>query len=683
MLCIVLSALFCTGAAADPAPPGSRDNLIGYLDARAAASLDARATLVAAIVTPSQAAARQAAVRAGLLALIGQPRHGVPLAATVTGSSAGDGYRVENLLYDAQPGRHVTANLFLPTRGKGPFPALIVAPGHGPSGKWGDYSFAANFARNGFVVLAYDIVGEGERLELFDGASGRSRGERPTGDHSIAAFPAILNGETLARYLVEDAMQGVDYLLSRDDVDGARIGAFGCSGGGTVTAYLAALDARVQAAASACYVNDFRHLLASVGPQDGEQSIPGFIAGGFDIADWVELAAPKPYAIVSTTEDMFPYAGATAAVEEIRHFWRAAGAPDQVLWLHGPGPHGAIAPLGDAIIAFFRQALRADGPAMPFRPFRPARPEDVMVTPTGQLATSIGTVTLADLARERSLAIRPAVAPDGAALRQAVRRLARIDALPGAGAKAEVTIVSDTARDGLHPSALRLSTLRFASPLGPLEARLVSTSFAASSAASSGRLMLLLDPAPLAQLARPGGRLAQLAAAGWTVLALQARGADGREDVKSAVAGDENLLSLRAMMAGVTLPGMRIDDAIRAIGWLTDAMPGQPITIDGVGLMGPVALQAALLDTRVAAVRTENAPVSWRSALAYPLARDLAANAIPGVLAAYDLPDVIRALAPRPVDIAAPIDPLGLPLREADFHQLLPHLHYLPYADAP
>jgi cephalosporin-C deacetylase-like acetyl esterase len=664
---------------ATAAGASSRENLIHYLDAQAGVALAARGRLVAAIATPSAVAARQAAVRAGLLALVGQPRHGMPLAAAVTGASQGDGYRVENVLYDAQPGRHVTANLFLPTGAKAgarPFPALIVAPGHGPAGKSGDYNFAANFARNGFVVLAYDIVGEGERLEYVDAASGRSRGERPTGDHSIAAFPAILNGESLARYFVEDAMQGVDYLLSRPEVDGARIGAFGCSGGGTATAYLAAFDARVRAAASACYVNDFRHLLASVGPQDGEQSIPGFIAAGFDIADWVELAAPKPYAVVSTTEDMFPYAGAAVAVDELRHFWAAGGAPDNLVWLHGPGPHGAIAPLGDAIVAFFRRALQVGAPAVPFASWRPARPEDVLVTATGQVATAMGTVTLADLASARARVIAPARLPDAANLRVAIAKLAAV--APGPAGLSKVTLVSEARRDGLH-----WSTLRFASAMGPLEAHLVQLETASTAPA---KLMLVLDRTPLATLDRPGGRLARLAAAGWTVMALQTRGADGHEERKSAVVGDENLLSLRAMMMGATLPGIRIADTLRAVDWIGSTMPGTAITVDGVGAMGPVALQAALLDARIAAVRTEGAPVSWRDAMAYPLARELPANAIPGVLAAYDVPDVIAALAPRPVDIAAPVDPLGLPLRDAAFDRLVPprpHIRYLPYIDTP
>ena len=116
--------------------------------------------------------------------------------------------------------------------------------------------------------------------------------------------------------MVNDAMRGVDYLSARKDVDTARIGAFGCSGGGTMTAYFAALDDRVKAAAVACYFTSFKELLASPqGAQDAEQSIPHFIEEGMDFPDWVEAFAPKPYAVVSTESDMFPFAGARTTVD--------------------------------------------------------------------------------------------------------------------------------------------------------------------------------------------------------------------------------------------------------------------------------------------------------------------------------------------------------------------------------
>ena len=124
-------------------------------------------------------------------------------------------------------------------------------------------------------------------------------------------------------------MHAIDYLITRPEVDPARIGAMGCSGGGTITALTTALDFRVATAGVACYTTSFDTLLPSIGPQDGEQSIPGFIAGGppskdaspLDFPDWIELAAPRPYAVIATYSDMFPFAGARTTVIEARRFY--------------------------------------------------------------------------------------------------------------------------------------------------------------------------------------------------------------------------------------------------------------------------------------------------------------------------------------------------------------------------
>ncbi len=654
------AATFISPVFAADAPVTSRSTLIQALDTQANASLSARHAAVMATATPQAMKARQAEVKAKILRLIGAPVYGQPLNAKVTGTVKGDGFTIQNLTYDGAPGEHVTANLFIPD-GKGPFPAIILSPGHGNSGKLSNYDFAANFARNGMVALAYDIVDEGERMENYDPVTGRSRGEKATGDHSLAAFPAIYGGEHVARYFLQDATQGIDYLQSLPEVDPRRIGAFGCSGGGTITAYLAALDDRVQAAGAACYVNDFNHILASVGPQDAEQSIPGFISGGLDIPDWVELTAPKPFAVISTTEDMFPFAGATAAVDEAKHVWGVLGAPDKLVWLTGPGPHGAIQPMGDKIVGFFRQSLGVQGTAVPFAALKPKRDEDLMVTPTGQLVTSGGTKTYADLERDHAASVAPSKAPDAAVVKAAIVRLAGVTAKPGAAPVVEQ--VSDT-------------TIRFPSDLGPIEARVIKP-------AVTTKVVLLLDTAPLDQQTGPRGRATAWAKAGYTVVVLQARGADGMEESKATLAGDENLLSLRAMMNGKTLPGMRIDDAIRAMDWITAAFKGAPVTVSGSGIMGPVALQAAALDDRITAVRTEGAVVSWKAALDRPIARDLPANAIPGVLTAYDLPDVMAAIGPRPVEMAAPVDPVGVPLREAEFAKWVAkgNVHYLPRLD--
>ena len=101
-------------------------------------------------------------------------------------------------------------------------------------------------------------------------------------------------------------------------------------------------------------------LASSGGPgaQDAEQSIPFFIDRGLDIPDWVEAAAPRPYAIVATTEDMFPIAGARAAYAEARRFYEVMGAADKITMIEGPGPHGNLGPIAPRIIGFFNRWLK-------------------------------------------------------------------------------------------------------------------------------------------------------------------------------------------------------------------------------------------------------------------------------------------------------------------------------------
>ena len=242
----------------------------------------------------------------------------------ILGETAFDGFRIQKILFDSQPNFHVTALLYLPAPlPAGKLPAIVMAPGHGATGKASDFAFASMFARNGFAVLSYDPIGQGERLQYPDPANpGKSLATRPTGEHAEASLQPMLLGESVAKYFLWDGIRAVDYLQTRAEIDPQRIGAFGCSGGGAMTALLAALDTRIAAAGTACYITSFDTLLPSIGPQDGEQSTPGWIAAGLDFPDWVELAAPRPYAIISTASDMFPYAGRARFGRRIPTFLR-------------------------------------------------------------------------------------------------------------------------------------------------------------------------------------------------------------------------------------------------------------------------------------------------------------------------------------------------------------------------
>lgn len=205
----------------------------GFLTEVAKQCWEERAAAVARIRTPDEVAARQAYIRKKVLeALGGFPTEKTPLNARITGTLERDGYRVEKLIYESLPRFYVTANLYLPTTGSPPYPAVLGASGHSANGKAMEayQRVWISLAKRGFVVLAWDPPGQGERYEYFDAVRGKPR-FGSTAEHTMAGVQCLLTGSNFARYELWDAVRGLDYLLTRPDVDPKRIGVAGNSGG--------------------------------------------------------------------------------------------------------------------------------------------------------------------------------------------------------------------------------------------------------------------------------------------------------------------------------------------------------------------------------------------------------------------------------------------------------------------
>lgn len=422
------------------------------------------------------------------------------------------------------------------------------------------------------------------------------------------------------------------------DIDGQRIGAFGCSGGGTVTAYLAALDRRVKAAATACYITAFQDLLAApTGVQEAEQTIPGFIAAGFDFADWVELAAPRDYAIVSTTDDMFPYAGAQRSYEEAKRFYGLYGAADKLRWITGPGGHGALGPIHPEILAFFTRALKGSIEPPSYTRMTPDKPADLACTSTGQVASSLGGETIVSIIRNRANQIRrDKPATD-------FRTPAGITAPAAAAPQPAYGETSDHGKYRLWDISWDYLPCTLAVPnrRGPMPAILMLTGDQPGDfeALAAGHVVLLLPPRP------------------WPA---------GTEAAKSPLQGNFYLLSLRAELVGKTILGMRADDIIAAVDVLyaRSEVDRSAITVYGKGALGVAALHAAALDRRITRVVVVDTPKSYREIVDEPLHRNAAEVVVPGVLRHYDIADLIKAIAPRQVTVLSSSRP----------EPLLPHL---------
>jgi len=646
---------------ADAATPPHK-MLYAYLVAEAQKHFDARRAAVAELKTPDDFARRQRELRAKFIEAIGGFPPKTPLNPRVVGAIERDGYRIEKVIYESRPGHHVTAVLYLPD-GKPPFPGVLVPCGHSANGKAAEaYQRAAILlAKNGLAALCYDPIGQGERCQLVDDA-GKPVVAGSTTEHTLAGVGALLGGRSTAGYRIWDGIRSLDYLAGRPDIDPARLGCTGNSGGGTLTAYLMALDERIVAAAPSCYITSLERLFATIGPQDAEQNITGQVAFGMEHADYVTMRAPRPTLICIGTQDYFDYQGAWTSFREAKVLYGLMGHGERVDLFEYNDKHGFSRPRREAAMRWMRRWLlgRDDAPVeTDFTIFKDA---ELQCTRTGQVLADfrgeaksvfdLNAERAADLAAQRRERTKPR---DRAELLRTVRRQIAL--------AAEIPAARCEERGVVKRNGYSIQKLLFETEPGVQVPALSVGAHELSGPQDS--VVLYLHGEGKSAEAGPGGAIEALSRSGFRVVAIDLRGMG--ETAPGPVSwdrpgqfGSETKESFLSLQLARPLLGQRVHDVLAVVGAIETNLP-HGIRLIGVGAAGPIALHAAALDPRIRSVQLERSLVSWSVVAETPLARNQLANVVPGVLAHYDLPDLAESLAPRPLTVVAPADAVGGP----------------------
>src|SRR5438270_3555017 len=202
-----------------------RRMLPSYLNNIGLQMLTQRQRQIERLATVEDVSRRRAYLREQMLKDLGGFPDRTPLNARVVGVLERPGYRIEKVIFESQPHFYVTANLYLPKTGHPPYPAILYPLGHERGGKtnptW--QQMLGSLATKGFVALAWDPVGQGERLQIFDEDLRESKVGNSTTEHTVVGTQCMLVGDHSARYTIWDGMRALDYLLSRKEVDPARI----------------------------------------------------------------------------------------------------------------------------------------------------------------------------------------------------------------------------------------------------------------------------------------------------------------------------------------------------------------------------------------------------------------------------------------------------------------------------
>jgi len=635
-LLIAISALSLEAQITEP-----EAQLLHWLDRIAQTQLDRRDAEIKHVNTVEAAERRKEQVRKKILDLIGGlPDYSGPLNAKVTGRIDKQKYVIEKVIFESLPRYYVTADLYRPNK-PGRYPGVLIMLGHWDQGKVAEQRLAANLAMKGFVALAYDPIGQGERIQAFDRRVGGTLGGWSTEEHFQAGAQSLLAGEHLARYMIWDGKRALDYLISRPEVEGERIGCTGCSGGGTLSTYVSALDPRVKAAAPACWMNSYRVLFT--GPVgDSEQSIPNFLSSGLDETDYVELFAPKPWLIVSTIEDFFPLEGARVLFQEARSWYRIYHAEDHVDWAVGPGPHGTPQPQRERIYEWMIRWLKDGQGDAKEEPVEMMPDRELLATATGQVTVDLGSREIYEIIRENLEKRRDPVVRNTKEVVDEVRSL-----MPS---PPESPFCSRVMEETRTSEWIAQKILLETEPGIELSGRLLVPR-------RTGRKpgLVVVETA-----ATPSTLATDAVRRGAVVLVLAPRGLPRSDDRRPF--GGDYLANTRAFLVGRNLPGMRAYDIRRGV----DLLASRPDVDAGAiralarGESGVWLLMAAAVDPRIQRIWLDRTPHSLRAAFDAPLNRNLHMAVIPGFCLKWDLGDLVSAMERRSVLWTDPTNWMGV-----------------------
>ena len=630
------------------------------------AALDRRLRGRERLKTPEQIETWQKQLRTKFIKSLGGFPVRTPLNAQIVGTVDEDDYRIEKIIYESRPKFFVTANLYLP-KSPGPHPAVLVPCGHSANGKaYSSYQrICIMLAKHNIAAFCYDPPGQGERnqiLEHHDDQHVKSP-FKTTAEHNVTGVAPILLGENLGTYFIWDGIRGLDYLQSRDDIDGERLGCTGNSGGGMMTSYLMALDDRIKAASPGCFITTTRIKNERPGPGDAEQNIFAQTAYGLDHADFIMLAAPRAVLISSAIQDFVPIEGARKSYRQAQQLYGTLGIPERVGMIEADEKHGFTKPLRIAVTQWMQRWLLDINKPVTEPDFAVHTDAELQCTPHGQVLLLEGAKSLYDLYWEREDALRTVREKrldevPSEVLRAAIRKRIGLQ-LPAKNQK-----INSSIEDTVSSNGYQIEKVILKNPLGvPLPVLLFRPEKPTTSA-------VLYVHGEGKQVATNEPEFQKFLKERRVVLTIDLSGYGETETTPwrfSATYSGPNAAAFYNMyMMRISLVGIRTGDLLIASRYLREEMPAlSKIEFVAVKDATVPALHAAALESELfSTVTLRNGLRSWRDVIETEVTIDQLENTVHGALIDYDLPDLIGLIGKEKLTVIDPFGADGKPIEE-------------------
>ena len=631
-----------------------------YLSRLAGAAYEKRNHELSLLANPSAIHARQTWVRETFWTLVGGQPERTPLNARVTGSFERDGCRVDKVVYESRPGIFVSANLYIPTAGKAPYPGVLFQMGHAYTGKaYASYQKCCQgLARLGHIVLAFDPMGQGERIAYPDGSGTNTRLSSVDDEHSVPGKQLLLLGDTAARFQVWDAIRSLDYLAAHPSVDPERLGSTGQSGGATLTMLLACVDERLSAAAVSSG-NTENLATANFNPpgatDDAEQDLVGSGPLAFDRWDLLYPIAPKPLLVQVSAHDFFGTYSPRYLDDGREQFGRLStvyqvlGHPDHLAWRSTPLTHALSYSLRLEIYNWFERWLKhSDRHIEEEPPVSPEKESVLWTGPTGNVVRDYRSLRPFDLIQRSAHSISRERANESWTKALPVR-------FPSPDLKMRTLAV--TPLNGARVAATEINSVK--------DIWIPAWLFIPKERDPQAAALIVLDDRGRNAHAHEDDLYHRLARSGRLVCAADIRGMGdmrpeaGRGNPSYTIPHDsEEDFAWASLILGESLLAQRITDILSLVQALkNEPAAGNPqVAIAARGLLTVPALFAFTAAEEVKSLYLSGGLVSYQSVLETEVYEAPLANFAWNLFRATDLPALASQAAPRRIHLAGTID---------------------------
>jgi cephalosporin-C deacetylase-like acetyl esterase len=617
---------------------------------------------IAKLKTTADWVQRQQVVRNKLMKLVGPFPEKTALNPVVTGIIKKKGYRIEKIIYESMPNFYVTACLFIPDDLIEKAPAVLNVIGHEQESFRAelDQVIILNLVKKGIVVLAIDPLGQGEHVQYFDPKLKCSSIGYSVIEHCYFGNQCFLSGVSSARYFIWDGIRAIDYLVSRAEVDAKRIGVTGFSGGGTITSYLGAFDDRVQVAVPSSWSTASQRQLETKGAQDAEATLLNSLAEGITFEDLIEVRAPKPTLLTFVSRDEYLcMQGAREAFVEAGRAYDAFGKKNNLALVEDDSRHWLTPKIRLAIYSFFMDHFNLPGDPTE-EDVEILSEEELTVTTTGQIATSLGGNMVFDMNKKETEKLIANLLVSRKDFQQHLDNVS-VKAKEISGYSMSTDYYDNAFIKGRYQRG-GYTVAKYALA-GDGDYVIPILLFVPADNLEKHPAIIYLHPQGKITDANKNGEIEKLLQKGYIVAAADVLGVGETRNTAARGLAD----GYTGALIGKSVVGIQAGDISRVVSYLKHRDDVDPTNIGAVGFdsMCLPLLHAAAFDSSIKNLILVRSLISYRSVAmnrfykigltpnegggtGHPYEVDFSWG-IAGVLKAYDLPDLIASIAPRKI----------------------------------